>query len=62
MVTCILEGSDGELVLTMIDVALFSHLTKRKWFESAALTCASCLSMMEPVRLGYYRIYHQQGA
>jgi hypothetical protein len=62
IVTCILEGSDGELVLSMIEVALFSHDSKRKWFESAAWTCECCLSMLEPVRLGYYRLCESQSA
>jgi hypothetical protein len=59
IVTCILEGSDGELVLTMLEAAFFNHSVKRKWFRKLAMTCTCCLSMMEPVRLRHYRIDRQ---
>jgi hypothetical protein len=61
MVTCILEGSDGELVLTMIDVAMFNHFIKREWYRTVMKrTCSCCISMADPMIAGYHRIHRQQ--
>jgi hypothetical protein len=60
ILTCILEGSDGELVLTMIDVAMFHHFAKREWYLTVVETaCSCCFSMADPMVAGYHRIYRQ---
>jgi hypothetical protein len=60
LTTCILEGPDGELILTMLEVLMFSHFTKRLWLKATAeAACPCCMSMMDPALRNYLRAYRQ---
>jgi hypothetical protein len=60
MMTCVLEGPDGELFFTHLEVVIFNHYTKRSWFTSMArMPCRCCTSSMKPI-LREVRVRHFQ--
>jgi hypothetical protein len=47
---CVLEGPEGELFLSNIELLMFDHETRRSWFESMAdMPCRCCTSLMKPI-------------
>jgi hypothetical protein len=52
IMTCVMEGSEGGLFLTMLKVVLFDHYEMNSWFELAAVThCQCCRLLMDPTLL-----------
>jgi hypothetical protein len=53
IMTCVMEGPEGELFLTMLKVVLFDHYERSSWFAIAArMNCQCCCSLMDPIMSG----------
>jgi hypothetical protein len=54
IMTCVMEGLEGELFLTTLKVIMFDHYEMYPWFSSSGRAgCQCCHSLMDPTMLGF---------